>query len=362
MTLGAGEILSAELIRLRISGGSRYADEDPVTNLSTLEELIKSTLQPALHAQQTLDPIVSTHSLFDRAKELCQKHQWPMQRFNNFQRLLCGTRNFPCILLLNPKNDHLPFNDMVKGTPTLRWLEDTLEKIGLRLDDVSIMDLFPMLTDNWLDNHPAKRKEVIPEIFDLTLDFIREFKPPIFLSCQCFASFQHERWNSFDHYMIQKLSSSMSTAKSQKVRGFYFEEHFIQCVQGFHPANLYRVEYERKQTLDTILRRIFHSLFKPCAAWQKKYNVELKTKMDDKTRSIKDLIKQLQKSVAEYDEMRLRAFALGMYRDRGDSTKVMEWNTIETALDLIVKALPTDQESDLRDFREMTKQENLWLS
>lgn len=109
MTTNTEDVLSNELIRLRISGGASGVGEGPVTSQSTLDELIKTTLQPALHTQQILELIVPTHSFFDRAKELHQKHDWPEERFQNFQRLLCGTRNFPCILLLNPKNDHLPF-------------------------------------------------------------------------------------------------------------------------------------------------------------------------------------------------------------------------------------------------------------
>lgn len=51
MTTCTDELLSAELIRLRFSGGSSHVDEDPVINPSIVEKLIESKLQPALHAQ-----------------------------------------------------------------------------------------------------------------------------------------------------------------------------------------------------------------------------------------------------------------------------------------------------------------------
>ncbi|CAG8908209.1 unnamed protein product [Penicillium egyptiacum] len=154
-----------------------------------------------------------------------------MERFENFQRLLCGTRTFPCILLLNPKDEHLPFDEMVEKTATLTWLEDALDEMSLGLDDVIIMDLFPMLTNEWLDEHPDKRDQVIPEMFELILDFIREFKPPTILSCQCFRPFpfQHKHWGSFRHAMLPKLCSTMESAEYQKVSGFRFERHFIHC-------------------------------------------------------------------------------------------------------------------------------------
>ena len=336
MTTDTEEVLSDELIRLRISGGASGVDEGPITSQSTLDELRKTTLQPALQTQKILEPIVPTHSFFDRAKELHQKHKWPEERFENFQRLLCGTRNFPCILLLNPKNDYLPFDEMVKVTRTLTWLKDTLEEIGLRLDDVIIMDLFPMLTDEWLDEHPDKRDQVIPEMFALTLDFIREFKLPIILSCQCFRPFQHERWGSFTHDMIPKLSSSMVSAERQTMFGFCFEEHFIHCVQGFHPAKLYHAGYEREQALDNTLRQIFYSLFEPCAPWQKE---NLDKSLRRKIEAIQILIKQLRQGAAEYDELRVRGHSPGMAQHRGGSLTAEQWDNPEKALNLIVQLL-----------------------
>ncbi|KAF3005407.1 hypothetical protein E8E15_001289 [Penicillium rubens] len=59
---------------------------------------------------------------------------------------------------------------MVDHTPTLTWLEGVLDEIGLGLDHVIIMDLLPMLTDNWLGEYPAERDKVIPEMLKLTLD------------------------------------------------------------------------------------------------------------------------------------------------------------------------------------------------
>ncbi|KAJ5421053.1 hypothetical protein N7465_003572 [Penicillium sp. CMV-2018d] len=353
MTTDTQEVLSDELAHLRISGGASGVDE----GLTTLDEFVKTTFQPTLHNQINLEPIVPTHSFFDRAKELHQKHEWPEERFENFQRLLCGTRNFPCILLLNPKNDLLPFDEMVKATPTLTWLENTLEEIGLRLDDVIIMDLFPMLTDEWLEEHPDKRDQVIPEMFGLTLDFIREFKLPIILSCQCFRPFQHERWGSFNHEMISKLSSSMVSAECQTVFGFHFEEHFIQrgrvepsnfgfyfeehfihCVRGFHPAILDYVDDEREHTsLDKNLRQIFHSLFEPCAHWQ---NENLEKTLHGTRMSIQILIERLRQSAAEYDQLRMRGHPPGMSQHREDLITAEQWDNTEKALNLIVQLLP----------------------
>lgn len=209
------------------------------------------------------------------------------------------------------------------------------------------MDLFPMLTDESLDEHPDKCDQVIPEMFALALDFIRETKLPVILSCQCFGSFRHERWGSFAHDMIPKLSSSMVNAERQTVFGFHFEEHFIHCVQGFHPARLYYADYEREEKLDKILRQIFYSLFEPCALWQIWQNKNLEKSLRRKSESIQTLIKQLPQNAAEYDELRIRGHSLSMTPHLGCSITAEKWDTPEKALNLIVQLLSpnTSQES-----------------
>ncbi|KAJ5382376.1 hypothetical protein N7517_000287 [Penicillium concentricum] len=338
------ELLSSSLRGLKIGKNSTSSDEEPVIKHPTsLRELIESVLQPALHAQQDFEPIVATHPFFERAKKLCQKHEWPMERFENFQRLLCGTRNFPCILLLNPKNDHLPFDEMVKGTRTLMCLRDVLEDIGLQLDDVIIMDLLPMLTDEWLDEHPDERERVIPEMFQLTLDCIREFKLPIVISCQCFPSFRHERWGSFNHDMVSDLRSSKSSAQCYEVSSFPIGEHLTHCAKGFHPATLYYGEDDNKQKLG-----------EPCAAWRKDYNLKLEERLMHETQSITNLIRQLQQHAAEYDKLRMSEIAQGIFRN-GSSTPE-RWNNPKKALDLILEALSSNTSEKSCGFEDLVKE------
>lgn len=79
----------------RYRGGASGVGEGSITSQSTLDELGKTTLQPALHTQEILEPIIPTHSFFDRAKELHQKYEWPEERFENFQRLLTWLKKYP---------------------------------------------------------------------------------------------------------------------------------------------------------------------------------------------------------------------------------------------------------------------------
>ncbi|OQE18072.1 hypothetical protein PENFLA_c022G07348 [Penicillium flavigenum] len=357
------EILSAGLSHLRVSEDSGHANEEKDTSQSTLDEFIESTLQPALAAQQTLERIDSEHPLFNRAKKLCEKHDWPIERFENFRRLLCGTRTFPCILLLNPKNDLLPFDEMVDQTPTLTWLEDVLDEIGLGLDDVIIMDLFPMLTDDWLDEHPAERDKVIPEMFKLTLDFIREFKLHTILSCQCFVPFWNERWGSFHHGMLQKLCSNMDRAERRIVSGFSFENHYTHSVAAFHPAKFLRRDEDKKQELGEILCSTFYCLFEPCAAWLDEYDMKLDKSLDEKTQSIKTLIEKLRQSEAEYDEILMRRRLLCMSRIRGLSITAEPPDNRKKGGELIAELWSyKTPEKSLRDLEDLVKREYPWIS
>lgn len=77
-----------------------------------------------------------------------------MQAFDNFERLLCGSLDFPIFILQNPTKDNvlLSYDEMVTKTPDLQWLKECLQRHGLDLDDIIIMDLFPLINDNWMDN------------------------------------------------------------------------------------------------------------------------------------------------------------------------------------------------------------------
>ncbi|PGH11587.1 hypothetical protein AJ80_07057 [Polytolypa hystricis UAMH7299] len=168
-----------------------HADAEPPTEL---QKLI-ADLQPALNRRKQWDRLSPSHPFFQQARVLWKKHGWPEQSFLNFERLLSGSRNFPPVILMNPKNDHSPFDLMVAATPTLWWLERVLEPLGLTLDDIMVVELFPTLTDQYLDSLGSeKRNDVIKE---------------------CFTRFSPERWGDFTDSLISDLSSSISGAKNQ---------------------------------------------------------------------------------------------------------------------------------------------------
>ncbi|KAJ6079308.1 hypothetical protein N7467_009061 [Penicillium canescens] len=347
MTNDIEEVLSGNFNSLMLqenpSESGRHTSSRPGPSLKVspsiqcpLDQLFKRSLQPTLNSQRTLDRIDQSHPFFTKVERICQENKWPEYRFENFRRLMCGVRNFPCILLQNPKNDHLEYNEMIRKTKTLCWIQDTLKEIGLELDDIIIIDLFPLLTDEWLDQHPNERAKYVKDMFQLTLDFIQEFKPPIILSCQCWKPTEKVRWGQFKHNDTEKLRSSMAGAKMQRVSGAYFGAHFTYVVHGFHPAKWGWVRKEERIGLQVTLRQIFHSLFNPCATWQMDYKQALEIKHTDKIHSIKMLIYTLRQRETEYENIREEGLALGMFKNHRGSTSPEAWVALKNALDAII--------------------------
>ncbi|KAJ6178731.1 hypothetical protein N7519_009192 [Penicillium mononematosum] len=244
---------------------------------------------------------------------------------------------------------------MVAKTNTLHWLEKELQGVGINLEDIIIMDLFPMLTDKWLDRHPDERKQAIDEMFALTLDFIHTFKPAVILSCQCLDPQSHDRWTSFKHSEARKLRSSRRGAEGQQVSEFSHEGHIIHIVHGFHPASIFRgtktmtpgraqrnYQAQRqaqteKLMLEALLGRIFVSLFQPYSVWQNKYM--LRKRQSIKERAIKKLIEHLRQKKIEIDQIHEEGLALGMFQEQDDFPTLDEWNDFSSALDAMLNKL-----------------------
>ncbi|GIK07282.1 hypothetical protein Aspvir_002940 [Aspergillus viridinutans] len=236
-----------------------------------LEELITDVLKPQLGRKSEFKWLSPDDPCFLRAKAIWEKYQWPEQTFFNFRDLLCGCRNIPLIVLTNPKNDDLPFDDMVTETSTLSWLKNVLHSCGLTLEDVMIMDLFPMLSDNRLDAlDESQRDDVVQEIFGLTVGILSDIKPSIIISCQCFARSPPARFRSFNHPVVDSLCSSMARATAQRVLTATIDNFETRVIQAFHPAKIDYEVGEKSAVLDRTLREIFKLVFSPCGEWKAK--------------------------------------------------------------------------------------------
>ena len=312
--------------------------------VQTLEMLVERTIKPALAVQNKIERILPTDPYFARAEKLRAKYNLSKMGFQNFQKLLCGVRTFPCILLQNPIHDHLEYKEMVAETKTLLWLEAQLQRLEIKLEDIIIVDLFPMLTDKWVKSHPYERKQAIDEMFALTLDFIYTFNPPVILSCQ-FVDFQGANvWASLKHEAAEKLRSSMRGAKNQRVSEFSHKDHTTHIVHGFHPSAILRMpptipgQVERLKRED-LLGGIISSLFQPYSAWRNNNNYMLRKRQSIKKRAIKQLIEHLRQTKNELDQIHEEGLVMGISQEPDISPTLAAWKDFDIALDVMSKQL-----------------------
>ncbi|KAJ5971821.1 uncharacterized protein N7479_001739 [Penicillium vulpinum] len=126
-----------------------YFSRNP--SVQSIEGLTRNTIPRQLSAlQQTRRfTLQETDALYVQARQFQEKWSVSEESFLNWKKLLSGWIEFPAVMLLNPSWwDYLPFQEMVVESTTLSWLQETLAKMQLELDDVIIFDIFPMLPDD----------------------------------------------------------------------------------------------------------------------------------------------------------------------------------------------------------------------
>ena len=260
----------------------------PVQETNQLESLIHDHLLPNLQRRRNLTRLTPNDSFFQNAREIWERKGWTGEGLSNYETLLCGILDFPVILLLNPSGwDHLPWDEMVQSSPTLTWLQRMLEPLGLTLREIIIIDAFSLLTDQKMDiMGNAEKMQLSHEVFNLTIEFLRRFKPRVMISCQCATKTSHPRWGIVNHPLAASLYSSVSEARRQRVSHMALDEHTIHVVRGFHPMHIERQEDPRiRADLDQVLRRTLEALYRPCADWRdqsrRKYEENIATAAEE---------------------------------------------------------------------------------
>ncbi|KAJ5592209.1 hypothetical protein N7537_009113 [Penicillium hordei] len=300
----------------------------------TLEELLKETIKHA-----NIKRILPNDPIFTQAAKLRDKYGLPQQGFENFRRLLCGIVNFPCILFQNPKNDKLEFDKMVTETFTLDWLQVVLGDTGFKLDDIIIMELFPMLTDTWLENNHDKRLQALHDMFELTLACIHKFKLPVIVACQCFSPKDGGLYDSFWHAKLGDLRSSLNGAKNQTVSQFNYKQHIAHVVHGFHPAYGAYQNTEYRKNMMAILRSTFNSLFGSYAESRREYEATLLLLESRYSEFIRSSIETLHGKAIEFDQIHKQGLALDLFQGHDDSNILDSWNELKSTLDLVLNKL-----------------------
>jgi hypothetical protein len=208
------------------------------------------------------------HPYFQRTRELCEKWDLPHEnRWKNFNRCLAGHRGLPIILLPPPTwTQTLPFDEMVEHTDAYRRLRDELDKVGLRLEHLSILPVFPLFPEARLRHMGReKRQQALTEAFEHVLDFIRTFEVDAIVSLQYTTTNATNEDDLFyiDHPDARKLGSSISAATAHQVKKQIIGGRDINIIQGFHPTAIARWQPDPHEEL---LRELLHGIYDPCSA------------------------------------------------------------------------------------------------
>lgn len=298
-------------LRQSITNGRTTGNPFELSNSSTqLGNFISDTLEPSLAKNYQQSSVPEAHEYFHQVKTFCKLWEISEQKFINFKKLLHGNLHFPPLLLLNPCDDHIrPYDDMIQSS-TLSYLRELLNLLGLELEDVVILDTFPFFTKMDIAAMSVPRRRVaLKQAFDLTVAFIRIFRPPAVVSCQCTTNReQTEEWGWFYDPVACDLSSSTVGAKSFEVKSKALHGHNIEIIQAFHPCYVLRTQEEgprrrREENLKEILRKVYS----PCGKWKER--IKKAKELQNMKRRLQENFQHFAHLLEDYKSARLDAIS-----------------------------------------------------
>lgn len=334
-SLSLGGTTSQESDRSRaINSVQQFLNAQPEQNL---EDFIQEHLLPSLHERQKITRIPDEHPYFQAARHIWEREGWDGEGLSNYIKLLCGALDFPAIMLINPTGwDYLPWDEMIQHSDTLRWLQQTLEPLGFTLRDIIIVDAVPLLTREKMDSiEDAEKVRLSNELFNLTVEFLRQFKPPAIISCQCATRPSHPRWGigPFHHLgrfvnnpLAARLSSSVKGAQRRKVARVPLDASIIHVIQGFHPRHIDQCEDPKKQLdLDQVLRGILETVYRPCANWKDQRRRECEEDLDRAAENVFTTMKAFLDAMTVYRRARSQAADFGTDSARLGTYNLSDW-------------------------------------
>ncbi|KAJ6061424.1 uncharacterized protein N7446_005544 [Penicillium canescens] len=213
--------------------------------------------------------------VFSFAAEHRSKWQIEPNCLRNHLRLISGYRQLPVILMLNPCRNHSgDFRHMFGKNSALAWLERVFDKIGLDIeDDVSIWDIWPMISDEWLekmarDGRQVELQNAVLQSYELVGRYLERFRPPAIVVLQCSTcsngTSKYPFLENVRHPLAQVLCSSMGKAVQGDCEAIRYRDYQTYVIPGFHPS---AIEYEQDQIerkrLATTLESILFSVYQP---------------------------------------------------------------------------------------------------
>ena len=211
------------------------------------------------------------HEIPTMVGDYCTRWAIPVRAAQNFMFLACGNLKFPVLLLQNPSTGHdtLDSEAMVRDCPTLVWVKDVLEGLGLSINDVVILDVCPLLSDVWLKSTTETQvQEAIKEAYELIENILVLLRPEIVIACQCATGNPSIPFGLHASEFTRELGSSWSTAEQKRVVRLQHREHVFNIVQAYHPRSFIGRGDANAPKRETLLKETLTHFLAPCGKWK----------------------------------------------------------------------------------------------
>lgn len=258
----------------RIPSSPTYGDHRIPSRQRSAEE----NLSPSLKSKGERRYIGEDHQCFKLDSVVSFREEFGIKLdsnpWKNFNRLLCGYQDLPCIILQNPTRKHVLEYEEMKQCPTLQWISDVLREIGLTLEDVMIVDICSLFSDDDLDRmgkDSQRTWDAVEKSYSMVEDILEFVNPSMVLSCQCVTKLgQRKRidgrlkmtWAPADNTLARALCSSQKDIRRGSTKKIQIGSESTLCVYGVHPRRLKFAE-----TMVPELRGAFMDVFVPCMRW-----------------------------------------------------------------------------------------------
>lgn len=245
------------------------------------ERAVEENLSPSLKFKRERRYIGEDHECFELDSVVSFREKYKIELdgnpWKNFKRLLCGYQDLPFIILQNPTRKHVLGYEEMRKCPTLQWISDVLGEVGFTLEDVVIVDICSLLSDDDLDRMDKDKQstwDAVEKSYAMLEDILELLNPSVVLSCQCVTKEGQRRridgrlkrtWAKADNSLARNSCSSQKAIKSGNTKEINIGSSSTLCVYGVHPR---RLKFEGSMIPE--LRGAFMDVFVPCMRWFRK--------------------------------------------------------------------------------------------
>jgi hypothetical protein len=275
---------------------------------TTLSKYIQEQLGPSLSRTQHAEKLVLKPKTLRRWQSFLQKWKLPAPYLENQIERCKGMKYLPALVLRNPPDiEWQPYDRLETSAPTILWLNQVLEPLGLNLRDICTINLFPFITEEWLLSLSEEDQQTaVRESLDLTVDFFKTYQLDTVISCQCVGQ-NAPQWLAavVDHPLLRILTSTVSNALSRKVKRVQFADQMISVIQAFHPSYILRTPNVRyKADRQRILSSLLTEIYAYCRKWK------ISTDIEHTVLSLQKQTLSMRNTISRYQDLEQQLYQL----------------------------------------------------